>query len=68
MLWKQAAAAPCSPEDVSIVQDNAFNDMASSFVQVSRVDEHPEFLTQISFTCPLQQIRRTLSVDYEASP
>jgi len=31
---RQAAASPCTPADVSIVQDNAFNEMASSWIQV----------------------------------
>jgi hypothetical protein len=30
----QAGAAPCAPADVSIVQDNAYNDMISSYIQV----------------------------------
>ena len=30
----QVAAAPCAPADVSIVQDNVYNDMTSSYVQV----------------------------------
>jgi hypothetical protein len=34
-LWTwQASAAPCAPADVSIVQDNAYNDMISSYIQV----------------------------------
>merc|ERR1712216_206657 len=55
-----SAAAPCSPEDVSIVQDNAFNDMASSFVQTySGVSEDKVavFTAEFRLYCKSEQLK-----------
>merc|ERR1712216_1014697 len=60
MLLASAAAAPCSPEDVSIVQDNAFNDMASSFVQTySGVSEDKVavFTAEFRLYCKSEQLK-----------